>query len=141
MRPASRQRHDPYAGYVERTWKDGLHSASDRRAFEAAIARGESVNRLPSPLPQAVLGVRIAEHGSRAVLRLNPQAGAYAWAVPLGRWTEINAESPRSFSGGAAGIQKPPGKERAWPTMSAFGVSGHTDAETDVGLDPERSLS
>ena len=34
--------------------------------IEAAIARGETVNRLPSELPQAVLGVRIAERGSRA---------------------------------------------------------------------------
>ena len=33
---------------------------------EAAIARGEAVHRSASPLPQAVLGVRIAERASRA---------------------------------------------------------------------------
>jgi hypothetical protein len=33
---------------------------------DAAIARGETVHRSPSALPQAVLGVRIAERGSRA---------------------------------------------------------------------------
>ena len=34
--------------------------------IEAAIARGETVHRSASALPQAVLGVRIAERGSRA---------------------------------------------------------------------------
>ena len=34
--------------------------------IEAAISRGETVHRSPSALPQAVLGVRIAERGSRA---------------------------------------------------------------------------
>jgi hypothetical protein len=33
--------------------------------IEAAIARGETVHRSPSALPQAVLGVRIAERVSR----------------------------------------------------------------------------
>jgi hypothetical protein len=34
--------------------------------IDAAVARGETVHRSPSALPQAVLGVRIAERGSRA---------------------------------------------------------------------------
>jgi hypothetical protein len=34
--------------------------------IETAIARGETVHRSPTALPQAVLGVRIAERGSRA---------------------------------------------------------------------------
>ena len=34
--------------------------------IEAAIARGEAAHRSPSALPQAVLGVRIAERSSRA---------------------------------------------------------------------------
>jgi hypothetical protein len=71
-----------------RTWRSGAYaSLSERSAaariaalereidelshveealIEAAIARGETVNRSPSARPQAVLGVRIAERGARA---------------------------------------------------------------------------
>jgi hypothetical protein len=34
--------------------------------IEAALGRGETIHRSPSALRQAVLGVRIAERGSRA---------------------------------------------------------------------------
>ena len=71
-----------------RTWRSGAYaSLSERSAaariaalereieelsnveealIDAAVARGETVHRSPSALPQAVLGVRIAERGSRA---------------------------------------------------------------------------
>ena len=38
----------------------------EKALIDFAVARGETVHRSPSALPQAVLGVRIAERGSRA---------------------------------------------------------------------------
>ena len=48
-------------------WTRGRQlSHVEEALIDAAIARGETVYRSPTALPQAVLGLRIAERSSRA---------------------------------------------------------------------------
>jgi hypothetical protein len=119
-------------------WSGRLRIWAGWRSHSSRLPSREdkSVRRSAPALPEPVLGVGRAIR-ARHDCRIDPRRRTCTPGGPTRQVDRDQRPRARGCSPAARRASKSrQARKRAWQTMSAFGVSGHTDRKQRSGLDP-----